>query len=64
MKKTLTIVAALLCGGIAAQAQSAGSDTLRLQEVEVLATRATSNTPVAFTNVSKKQIETVFARKC
>ena len=59
MKKTLTIVAALLCGGIAAQAQSAGSDTLRLQEVEVLATRATSNTPVAFTNVSKKQIETV-----
>ncbi len=59
MKKTLTIVAALLCGGIAAQAQSAGSDTLRLQEVEVLATRATSNTPVAFTIVSKKQIETV-----
>ena len=59
MKKTFILAAALLCGGIAAQAQNAGSDTLRLQEVEVLATRATSSTPVAFTNVSKKQIETV-----
>ena len=59
MKMTMTIVAALLCGGIAAQAQSVGSDTLQLQEVEVLATRASSNTPVAFTNVSKEQLESV-----
>ena len=40
-------------------AQSNQTDTLALEQVEVLATRAQSNTPVAYTNLSKKQIEAV-----
>ncbi len=60
MKKTLLLAAAMLCGSMLATAQpSEPGDTLQLQEIEVLATRATSNTPVAFTNVSKKQIDAV-----
>jgi len=49
----------MACGSMLATAQNAASDTLQLQEVEVLATRASSNTPVAFTNVSKEQIAAV-----
>lgn len=60
MKKTMLLAAAVMCGSALASAQTvAESDTLHLQDVEVLATRATSNTPVAFTNVSKKQIDAV-----
>ena len=60
MKKTMLLAAAVMCGSAFASAQTvAESDTLHLQEVEVLATRATSNTPIAFTNVSKQQIEAV-----
>lgn len=59
MKKTLIITAALLGWSIAGVAQTTEPDTLELKQVEVLATRATNNTPVAFTNISKKQIETV-----
>ncbi len=60
MKKTMLLAAAVMCGSSLASAQAvAESDTLHLQDVEVLATRATSNTPVAFTNVSKKQIDAV-----
>lgn len=54
----MLFAAAIVCGSVLATAQQA-SDTLHLEEVEVLATRATSNTPVAFTNVSKKQIDAV-----
>ena len=45
---------------VAAPKQAAKADSAKvvnLQEVEVIATRATSKTPVAFTNVSKSQIE-------
>lgn len=60
MKKTMLLAAAMMCGSALASAQTvAESDTLHLQDVEVLATRATSNTPVAFTNVSKRQIDAV-----
>ncbi len=60
MKKTMLLAAAVMCGSALASAQAVvESDTLHLQDVEVLATRANSNTPVAFTNVSKKQIEAV-----
>ncbi|MBP5689176.1 MAG: TonB-dependent receptor [Muribaculaceae bacterium] len=60
MKKTLLLAAAVLCGSMYSAAQIVvDGDTLQLQEIEVLATRASSNTPVAFTNVSKKQLESV-----
>lgn len=44
--------------GVCAQAQE--QDSLRvinLQEVEVISTRATSSTPVAFTNIGKEQLK-------
>ena len=61
MKKTMLLAAAMLCGSVLASAQQReeASDTLHLPEVEVLATRASSNTPVAFTTVSKEQLAAV-----
>ncbi len=60
MKKTMLLAAVIACGSMFASAQlREAGDTLQLQEVEVLATRASSNTPVAFTNVSKEQIATL-----
>ncbi len=59
MKKTILTVAALSGITVAGMAQTAQPDTLALEQVEVLATRAQSNTPVAYTNLSKKQIEAV-----
>lgn len=59
MKKTILTVAALSGIAVAGMAQTAQPDTMALQQVEVLATRAQSNTPVAFTNITKRQIETV-----
>lgn len=41
-------------------AQTQELDSLRvinLQEVEVISTRATSSTPVAFTNIGKEQLK-------
>jgi iron complex outermembrane receptor protein len=58
MKKTILTVA-LLGFAMLGVAQTTEPDTLALQQVDVLATRAQSNTPVAFTNISKKQIEAV-----
>lgn len=57
MKKTILTAVALVGTGLAVMAQTSTADTLALKQVEVLATRATSNTPVAYTNISKKQIE-------
>ncbi|MDO4971562.1 MAG: TonB-dependent receptor [Bacteroidales bacterium] len=60
MKKTfLTTVALASASCVALAAPVQDSDTakvVRLQEVEVTATRATKSTPVAFTNISKQQI--------
>ena len=60
MKKTFLTTAALVSASCAAlAATSPKADTakvVRLQNVEVTATRATKTTPVAFTNVSKQQI--------
>ena len=58
MKKTLLTVATSLAALVAA-AQPAATDTVpsvALSEVEVLGTRASANTPVAFTNVTGKQL--------
>lgn len=59
MKKNLVLVAALLTANMVVCAQNVNSDSLKvihLQEVEVVSTRATAKTPVAFTNVKKEQI--------
>ena len=58
MKKTLLLAATMLAS-LVAVAQTAATDTvpsIALSEVEVLGTRATENTPVAFTNVTGKQL--------
>lgn len=50
---------ALLGAGITVHAQTSAKDSMRvvnLQEVQVVSTRATAKTPVAFTNVKKEQI--------
>ena len=57
MKKTFLAVATTLAT-LAAAAQPAATDTVpsvALSEVEVLGTRASENTPVAFTSVNSKQ---------
>ena len=61
MKKTLLTVAATMAT-LAAVAQPAATDTvptIALSEVEVLGTRASENTPVAYSNVTGKQIAAV-----
>ena len=58
MKKSF-VVAAMMMAGLVAAGQSAVTDTvpsIALSEVEVLGTRASGNTPVAFTNVTGKQL--------
>ena len=57
MKKRNILAVALTGVGMVAVAQTSVTDTVALSEIEVLATRASSNTPVAFTNLSKTQIE-------
>ncbi|MEG2061483.1 MAG: TonB-dependent receptor [Alistipes sp.] len=61
MKRFLLPIAALaLCSAVNARAEMpVHEDSLRmynLQEIEVTATRATGNTPVAYTNLSQEQI--------
>lgn len=50
----------LLFAALGLYAQTQGKDSLRvvnLQEVEIISTRATGNTPVAFTNVTKEELK-------
>ena len=50
---------ALLGAGVTVHAQTSAKDSMKvvnLQEVQVVSTRATAKTPVAFTNVKKEQI--------
>ena len=47
---------ALLGAGVTVHAQTSAKDSMKvvnLQEVQVVSTRATAKTPVAFTNVKK-----------
>ena len=58
MKKTLLMVATVLAT-LGAAAQQAATDTvptIALSELEVLGTRASENTPVAFTNITGEQL--------
>ena len=60
MKRIVMMAIALSGAGFAVHAQTgAKADSLKvvnLQEVQVVSTRATAKTPVAFTNVRKEQI--------
>lgn len=54
------MAACLLTAALSTYAQTREKDSLRivnLQEVEIISTRATGTTPVAFTNVSKEQLK-------
>ncbi|MCD8182335.1 MAG: TonB-dependent receptor [Bacteroides sp.] len=58
--KKYAVVACLLGAALSVCAQTKEKDSLRvinLQEVEVISTRATGTTPVAFTNISKEQLK-------
>lgn len=58
MKKM--IFAGCLMVGASVFAQAGETDSLKvvnLQEVQIVSTRATSKTPVAFTNVSKEELK-------
>ena len=63
MKKNMMMAVALLGAGFPVHAQtSAVSDSLKvinLQEVQVVSTRATAKTPVAFTNIGKAELKKV-----
>jgi uncharacterized protein (DUF2147 family) len=64
MKKTLLMVATTMAT-LAVAAQPAAVDTVTtvaLSELEVLGTRASENTPVAFTNVTGKQLVSYFGQ--
>ena len=53
---------ALLGAGITVHAQTSAKDSMRvvnLQEVQVVSTRATAKTPVAFTNIGKAELKKV-----
>lgn len=59
MKKIVLMAIALLGAGATVHAQTSAKDSMKvvnLQEVQVVSTRATAKTPVAFTNVKKEQI--------
>lgn len=59
MKKIGLMAIALLGAGITVHAQTSAKDSMKvvnLQEVQVVSTRATAKTPVAFTNVKREQI--------
>lgn len=58
MKKNLSAAVFPLAASANAFAQTSAKDSLRvvnLQEVQVVSTRATSKTPVAYSNISKKR---------
>lgn len=67
MKHLISLGIAALCGvgmpvcGYAADNESANSDStvINLHDVEIVANRATDNTPVAFSNLNAKQIDAI-----
>ncbi|MBU5894397.1 hypothetical protein JVW19_20725, partial [Vibrio cholerae O1] len=62
MKKMMMMAVALLGAGFPVHAQTSAQDSLKvinLQEVQVVSTRATAKTPVAFTNIGKAELKKV-----
>lgn len=60
MKKMMMMAVALLGAGFPVHAQTSAKDSLKvinLQEVQVVSTRATAKTPVAFTNIGKAELK-------
>ena len=60
-KRTLLGGILMLAMTFASHAQENGSDStlISLQEVEIMSTRATETTPVAFTNISKEKLKSL-----
>jgi iron complex outermembrane receptor protein len=59
MKKRALMLVGIAISGSMSFAQKVQNDSLKqvnLQEVEIVSTRATAKTPMAFTNISKDQI--------
>lgn len=59
MKKSLTLFVASLIATTGSFAQKTAKDslkTVRLEEVQVVSTRANEKTPIAFTNIGKKEL--------
>ena len=62
MKRIVWMAVALSGAGITVHAQTSAKDSMRvvnLQEVQVVSTRATAKTPVAFTNIDKAALKKV-----
>ncbi|MBR1543996.1 MAG: TonB-dependent receptor [Muribaculaceae bacterium] len=61
MSKRLLAATLIACGLCMSSAAEEADSTMQksLREITVVSTRATSNTPMAFTNISEKQIERV-----
>ena len=59
MRRNAMIVCLLMAttGAFAQAPEKDSLQTVGLQEVEVIATRATAHTPVAYTNLSKEQLK-------
>ena len=58
----MMMAVALLGAGFSVHAQTSAKDSLKvinLQEVQVVSTRATAKTPVAFTNIGKAELKKV-----
>ena len=55
MKKR-TLLTSMLFVAIASMAQKKDSTQVSLQEVEIMSTRATATTPIAFTNIGKEKL--------
>ena len=63
--KKYAMTACLFMAALNVCAQTKEKDSLRvidLQEVEIISTRATGTTPVAFTNINKEKQYTIFIR--
>lgn len=62
MKRRMFAAVALAAGSASVYAHTSAVDSLKnvqMDEVEIVATRATSKTPVAFTNVSGQQLKSI-----
>lgn len=59
MNTNLLLASALYGMAITAVAQPMPADTITLDDVQVLGTRATANTPIAFTTVSKQDLAAI-----
>ncbi len=58
MKSFFTLTAIIITSVLFAQNSNIKKDTIKLEEVLLTATRASKKAPIAFTNITKKELET------